>query len=151
LEGGAGADTLGGGAGADWLFGEAGNDTYLFDRGDGQDIVMEGDATPGNTDQLLFGATVNPIDLILSRQANDLRVAIYGSADQVTIQNWYSSPAEAQVEEFQAGNGQTLLSTQVDQLIQAMAAFSQQTGLTWEQGIAQQPQEVQTVLAASWQ
>jgi hypothetical protein len=44
-----------------------------------------------------------------------------------------------------------LLSTQVDQLIQAMAGFTQQTGLTWDQAIDQQPQEVQAVLAASWQ
>ena len=56
-----------------------------------------------------------------------------------------------QIETIQAGNGQTLLSTQVDQLIQAMAGFTQQTGLTWDQGIDQQPQEVQAVLAASWQ
>jgi hypothetical protein len=41
--------------------------------------------------------------------------------------------------------------TKVDQLIQAMAGFSTQTGLTWEQGIAQRPLEVQTILAASWQ
>jgi hypothetical protein len=45
----------------------------------------------------------------------------------------------------------TLLSTQVDQLIQAMAGFTAQTGLTWDQAIDQQPQEVQAVLAASWQ
>ena len=44
-----------------------------------------------------------------------------------------------------------LLSTQVDQLIQVMAGFTQQTGLTWDQAINQQPQVVQTVLAASWQ
>lgn len=51
-----------------------------------------------------------------------------------------------------AGNGQTLLSTQVDQLIQAMASFSLQTGLTWDQAIDQRPQDVQTVLAANgWQ
>jgi hypothetical protein len=36
------------------------------------------------------------------------------------------------VETIQAGNGQTLLSTQVDQLIQAMAGFTATTGLTWD-------------------
>ena len=45
----------------------------------------------------------------------------------------------------------TRLTTQVDQLIQAMATFTQQTGLSWDQAIEQQPQAVQTVLAASWQ
>jgi hypothetical protein len=29
--------------------------------------------------------------------------------------------------------------------------FTAQTGLTWDQGIEQQPQDVQAVLAASWQ
>ena len=68
----------------------------------------------------------------------------------MTIQNWYSG-ATNQAETIQAGNGQTLLSTQVDQLIQAMAGFTAQTGLTWDQAIDQRPQDVQTVLAASWQ
>ena len=44
-----------------------------------------------------------------------------------------------------------LLSIQVDQLIQAMAGFTQQTGLTWDQATDQRPQDVQNVLAASWQ
>ena len=39
-------------------------------------------------------------------------------------------------ETIQAGNDQNLLSTQVDQLIQAMAAFTHQSGLTWDQAIA---------------
>ncbi len=55
-----------------------------------------------------------------------------------------------QLEDLQAGNGQHLINTQVDQLIQAMASFSQQSGLSWDQAIDQRPQEVQAVLAASW-
>jgi hypothetical protein len=35
-------------------------------------------------------------------------------------------------------------------LIQAMASFSQQSGLSWDQAIDQRPQQVQAVLAASW-
>ncbi len=50
-----------------------------------------------------------------------------------------------------AGNGQQLLNTKVDQLIQAMASFSDQSGLAWEQAITQRPQEMQNILAASWQ
>ncbi len=98
----------------------------------------------------MFETTINPLDLILSRQANDLRVAVYGSTDQITIQDWYGGTSN-QVETLQGGNGQTLLNTQVDQLIQAMATFGAQTGLTWEQAIAQRPQDVQSILAASWQ
>ncbi|MGH7148197.1 MAG: calcium-binding protein, partial [Nitrospiraceae bacterium] len=97
------------------------------------------------------GTTINPLDLVISRQANDLRLTIHGSAERVTIQNWYNAQGANQIETLQAGNGQVLLSTQVDQLIQAMAGFSQQSSLTWDQAIDQQPQDVQNVLAASWQ
>ena len=157
LDGGLGNDTLAGGLGNDTLAGGLGNDTYLIGRSQGQDVISENDGA-GGSDVLLYGAlppfpgaTINPLDLVLSRQVNDLLIAIHGSTDSVTIQNWYSAPTTAQVETIQAGNGQTLLSTQVDQLIQAMASFSQQTGLTWDQALDQQPQNVQTVLAASWQ
>ena len=145
------ANTLTGNAAANQLAGGLGNDTYLLNHGEGQDLISENDGTVGNSDRLLYDATINPLDLVLSRQANDLRLAIHGSTDSVTLQNWYSAPTTAQVETIQAGNGQTLLSTQVDQLIQAMAGFTAQTGLTWDQAIDQQPQDVQTVLAASWQ
>ena len=92
----------------------------LVNRGDGRDTISENDSTLGNSDTFLYGAKINPLDLVLSRQANDLRIALHGTSEQVTIQNWYTSPATNQVETVQAGNGQTLLSAQVDQLIQAM-------------------------------
>jgi len=149
LAGGSGADQFTGGTGNDMLTGGSGNDLYNFARGDGQDTISDTDSTAGNQDRVLFGDTIDPLDVVLSRQANDLRLSVYGSSDQVTIQNWYAG-ATNQIETIQAGNGQMLLNTQVDQLIQAMAGFTQQTGLTWEQGIAQQPQQVEGILAASW-
>ncbi len=156
LTGNSAANVLTGGAGNDTLAGGLGNDTYRVDRGEGRDTISENDGTGGNSDVLLYGATINPLDLVLSRQVNDLRIAIHGSTDQVTVQNWYSAPTTAQVETIQAGNGQTLLSTQVDQLIQAMASFSQQTGLTWDAasaggGTPQDQAQFQGILAASWQ
>jgi len=149
LTGGSGADQFTGGTGNDMLTGGSGNDHYMFARGDGQDTISDTDSTSGNQDHVLFGETINPLDVVLSRHANDLRLAVYGSTDQVTIQNWYVG-ATNQIETVQAGDGQLLLNTQVEQLIQAMAAFTTQTGLTWEQGIAQQPQQVESILAASW-
>ncbi len=147
LTGADGNDTLRGSAGNDTLTGGNGNDTYLFARGDGQDFVRD---NSGTADKLLYDSGIDPLDLVISRQANDLRLAIHGSTDSVTIENWYTSSSN-RTEMIQAGNGQTLLNTQVNQLIQAMAAFTQQTGLTWDQGVDQRPQDVQAVLAASWQ
>jgi len=150
LTGNTGANTLDGGAGNDTLIGGTGNDTYVLNRGDGQDKISENDATPGNADTLLYGTGINPLDLVLSRQGNDLRLSVYGTTDQVTIQDWYGSTA-SQAENIWAGNGQHLLNNQVQQLIQAMASFTSQNGLTWYQVIAQRPQDVQTILAANWQ
>jgi hypothetical protein len=99
---------------------------------------------------MLFDSGIDPLDLVISRQANDLRIAIHDSSDQITVENWYTSSAN-RTETIQAGNGHTLLSTQVDKLIQAMASFTTFTGLTWDEGIDQRPQDVQAVLAASWQ
>ena len=62
----------------------------------------------------------------------------------------YACPRTNQIEDLQAGSGQHLLNTQVDQLLQAMASFSQQSGLTWDQALDQRPQDVQGVFAASW-
>jgi Ca2+-binding RTX toxin-like protein len=150
LLGGSGNDQLTGGTGNDLLRGGSGNDLYSFTSGDGQDTIWDNDATPGNSDKALYGTGINPIDLIINKQANDLRISIYGTTDQLMIQDWYTS-TNNQIETVQAGNGQQLLNTKVDQLIQAMATFGAQTGLTWEQAMAQRPQDVQNILAASWQ
>ena len=100
---------------------------------------------------MAFGAGINSFDLMLSRQADNLRIAVYGSADEVTVQNWFGG-AGNQIETIQAGNGQTLLSSQVNQLIEAMAGFSaNNNGMTWDQGLAAKPEDVQAVVAASWQ
>ena len=147
LSGANGNDTLRGGVGNDTVNGGSGNDMFLFGRGDGQDLVQD---NSGTADKVLYDGGINPFDLVISRQANDLRLTIHGSSDRITVQNWYLGTTN-QIETIQASNGQTLFNTQVDRLIQAMAGFSAQTGLTWDQAIDQRPQEVQAVLAASWQ
>jgi hemolysin type calcium binding protein len=131
------------------LTGSAGNDTYIYNRGGGHDTVVDSDVTAGNADKLQFGNSINPIDLTLTRNVNDLKLAIHGSADQVTIQNWFGGAAN-QTETIQAGNGSALVNTQVDQLIQAMVTYGASSGLTWDQAIDQRPDDVQTILAASW-
>ena len=152
ITGGAGGDTLDGGIDNDTLLGGTGNDTVLFGIGDGQDLVKD---NSGSADKLVFDGGIDPLDLVLSRQANNLQLAIHGSSDQITVQNWYTGSGN-RTETIQAGNGQTLLSTQVNQLIQAMAGFTTQTGLSWDAaidggGTVQQQADFQAILAANWQ
>jgi hypothetical protein len=127
-----------------------GNDTYLFARGAGQDVIRDLDFTTANRDTLAFAADLDPLDLIISRTSMSLRIAVQGSSDRVEVQSWYWGGVN-QVEVIRAGDGRQLLNTQVEQLIQAMASYSAQTGLTWEQAIAQRPEDVETILAAHWQ
>ena len=152
VNGGGGDDTLRGDLGNDTVNGGSGNDTFLFGSGDGQDLVKD---ISGSADKLLFDGGINPLDLVLSRQANDLRLAIHGSSEQITVQNWYTGSVN-RTETIQAGNGQTLLSTQVDQLIQAMAQFTTDTGLSWDAasggaGDPGQQAQFQGIIAANWQ
>ncbi len=145
LYGGNGDDVLIGGKGNDMLYGERGSDTYVFNHGDGEDTISEGG---GDADTVQF--EMNPLELIFSKSGSDLEIAVNGTADKATVQNWYSGSAY-QTEVFQASDGSRLLNTKVEQLIQAMATFGADNGMSWSDAIQQKPQEVQAVLAQYWE
>jgi Ca2+-binding RTX toxin-like protein len=149
LTGAAGNDTLDGGAGADTLVGGVGNDTYILGRGYGADIIQENDATAGNTDVARFLSGV-AIDQIWFQQSGaNLLVSIIGTSDQLTVQSWYTG-SQFHVEQFKTADNHTLLDTQVQNLVNAMAAFAPpaagQTTLPQNYADALNP-----VIAANWQ
>ena len=148
LTGAAGDDTLQGLAGNDTLAGGTGNDTYLLGLGYGAETVQENDATSGNTDLLRILEGVATDQLWFRRVSNNLEVSIIGTGDRATIGNWYTGN-QYKVEQFQTSDNQMLLNSQVDNLVQAMAAFSPpppgQTTLTPAQQSALSP-----VIAANW-
>jgi hypothetical protein len=156
LYGGDGNDLLDGGAGNDVLDGGRGNDTYLMYRGMGKDTIDDFDYTSGNTDTLQIGAGIS-VDQLWFRKTGiwDLEVGIIGTDDSMTIRSWDfwskgSSWENAQhVEQFKTADGKVLVDTQVNQLIQAMAAFAPppagQTTLPPDYQAALAP-----VLAANW-
>jgi Ca2+-binding RTX toxin-like protein len=128
LDGQAGDDTLDGGTGDDTLTGGAGNDVYWFERGDGQDVIVNGDADSLTTDRLHFADLSVPEDLWLGRAENDLVVSLLGSVDQIRLTNWYTDAA-SQLDQFSIGDGRTLDRSAVDQLVSAMAGFTGTDGL----------------------
>lgn len=148
LRGGIGNDTLAGGDGDDTLIGETGSDTYTVLRGGGVDTLQENDVTAGNTDVLQFQGDVNANQLWFRKAGNDLEVSVIGTADKVTVSNWYLGAAY-HVEQIKSGDGKLLQDTQVDKLVQAMAAFAPpaagQTTLAANYQAALAP-----VLAANW-
>jgi Ca2+-binding RTX toxin-like protein len=122
LIGNSGANTLAGGTGNDTLSGGLGNDTYKFGKGDGVDLVLESDATAGNIDTLLLGPGVAQQNLWMSRVGTDLRIAIMGTSDQIIVSNWYGG-SQYQVEQIKTAEGRTMLNSDVDRFVQAMASF----------------------------
>ncbi|MBF0138610.1 MAG: hypothetical protein HQL65_20475, partial [Magnetococcales bacterium] len=74
-----------------------------------------------------------------------------GNGDQVQISNWENGTAN-QVEQIKLGDGNVLVNTQVDLLIQAMATFSaEHNGISWDQSLTQYAEETHAILASHWQ
>ena len=123
LTGAAGNDTLDGGAGGDTLAGGTGNDTYLLNSGSGSDTINENDSTSGNTDVLRLGSGVAAEQIWFRQVGSSLEVSIIGTADKSTISSWYTGSAY-HVEQFKTAGGKTLLDSQVQNLVSAMASFA---------------------------
>ena len=145
LNGNDGNDTLVGDLGDDVLNGGSGNDTYQFSTGDGSDIINDS----SGSDDLTFGSGIAKEDLWFSRSGYDLLVSTVGEDDQVTVKNWYNN-TQNQVEEITTSAGDILHNNQVDQLVQAMAAFSPDSSGSISLTEDEQNQ-LTPVIASAWQ
>jgi len=144
------SDTLDGGAGNDILIGGNGNDTYRFGASSGTDLIQENDSTVGNTDVLAIATGIDNSQLWFRHIGNDLEMSVIGTSDKTTVKDWYLSTAN-HVEQFKTTDGaKTLLDSNVQNLVNAMAAFAPPAA-----GQSTLPQNYQTalapVIAANWQ
>ena len=72
-----------------------------------------------------------------------------GENNVVDIKSWNQN-GESRIEAFSAGNS-VISDTSVEQLIQAMATFSTDNGgISWEQALLDQPNDVHAIVAAHW-
>ena len=117
-----GNDSLDGGSGGDYLSGGSGSDTYHFGRGSEHDTISNYD-TSGGDDRVLFDAGVAMDQIWFSRNGYSLEVRIVGESAYSTISNWYSSAAY-QLDAFELADGSTLMASQVENLVSAMAGFA---------------------------
>ena len=88
--GGTGIDYIYGEAGDDLLEGKEGADTYYFNLGDGADTIYDFDYNTSNIDRVIFGAGIDPADVVASRVEDDLVLTIIGTTDKVTIERYFS-------------------------------------------------------------
>lgn len=80
----------------------------------------------GGTDRLDILAGVTEDQIWLRQVDNNLELSVIGTTDRLTINGWYASPSR-QIESFRLADGQALLASQVQQLVDAMAAFAPPT------------------------
>jgi Ca2+-binding RTX toxin-like protein len=149
LTGNSADNQLAGDAGNDILKGGLGNDTYVVARGDGADTLIDTDRTAGNTDVLRFLSGVSRDQLWFTHEGSNLRVSIIGTGTSVTISNWYAGTAN-RVEQICTSDGaSTLLSRNVENLVNAMAALGARpvgaTSLT-----SAEHARLDAVIAANW-
>lgn len=148
LNGGEGNDILDGVGGNDSLYGGSGNDTYLFGRGYGSDYLAENDSTAGNSDLLQLNEGISVDQLWFSKSNNDLKVAVIGTTDSVTVSNWFLG-SQYHVEQLKTADGKTLLDSQVQNLVVAMSSLTPpaagETTLS-----ADYHSKLDAVIAANW-
>ncbi len=133
-----------GGKGNDQIYGSAYDDTYLFNQGDGQDVIHE----YGGKDKLIFGENISENDIWLSKKGQDLELSFTANDDKVTVANWFSGTTY-HIEEITTASGKTLKDSQVQALVESMAAFSPPSSGQSILTPAQQHQ-LDVVIAASW-
>ncbi|MHB1124547.1 MAG: calcium-binding protein [Ramlibacter sp.] len=113
-------DRITGGPGDDTLAGGAGADTYLFNRGDGSDLLADGDAAAGAGDTLRFGEGITPEEVRALRNGNDVTLVL--GSDQATLKSYFGGGADA-VEQIVFADGTQW--TQQDVLAAVAAGESQ--------------------------
>lgn len=161
LLGGSGDDAINGGEGDDYIIGDTGADTftaskgfdiYKFGFGDGQDSYSGSNQSDlKNSDVFVMEDDVRKESIWFERVDNDLVLRLLGSEDSIRFSGWYqSNAAEKSVLGFQAGEN-LLYSTDVSQLVSAMASFEPNDGST-AYGVrgSELPDPVKVAVDSAW-
>ncbi len=144
-----GDDLIEGGGGKDNISGYSGNDSYLYSANDGRDSINNySENWLADKDVLIFEG-LNISSLWFTQNGDDLVIDHIGSADQITIDDWFLGDAYI-VDEIHA-SGQVLYANQVQQLIDAIAGFGVEEPSSLSDLTQQQQDEFNTAIAAVWQ
>ncbi len=148
LRGEGGDNFIHGGRGSNVLYGGAGSDTYFFERGDGHDRIVERARDPGEG-TLLLGEDIAADQLWFRQDGRDLTVEVIGTDDRVTVDAWFGPQGET-LDQVELSSGEVLTASEVNNLVQAMAAFDP-PGAD-ETAIPEAYREqLQPVVASAWQ
>ena len=145
-----GDDIIYGGKGDDILNGGAGCDTYVFNIGDGNDIVYDHHTYSSDVrnDRIKFGEGITADSVNVRREENNL-ILEYGSGDSVTVKDHFKSTFSS-IEYVEFSNGNIVTNTQIDKLIQAMASFEADNGMTWNEAVEKNDTRATDIINEMW-
>lgn len=145
--GGAGNDVIYTGEGNDSIIGGDGNDIYKFAEGDGGDIISD---TSG-TDKITFDSTVYKENVAVFMDASNNLFLDYGSTTG-TSQIGVVNQATNTIELVESADGYYLSNTAINQLIQDMAAYATQEGISFTcVEDVKANANLMTMVASTWQ
>ncbi|NKB37462.1 MAG: hypothetical protein GKR93_09880 [Gammaproteobacteria bacterium] len=139
-----GDDILTGAAGNDILLGGIGDDIYQFSPGDGLDLIND---TAG-VDAINYSG-VDYDQLWLWQDSDDLRIGVRDTSDWITVKDWYLTGSDNIEAINSIDDSFTLVETQVQQLVQAMAIFDVQAAGNLNVSQAD-VDSVQSAIAVAW-
>lgn len=150
LDGGIGDDILIGGSGNDYLAGGYGNDYYIFEKGHGQDIIIEETPLSGEMNTIAFTDYASN-ELWFKMDYSGLTISHIGTSDSITIRNWDKN-FNSEHFNINTANGKQIGSNQIKQLIDAMANFEVDIDSISSQETASQMQQFmqQANIAVYW-
>lgn len=99
---GPGSDSLLGGSGTNRLYGGLGDDYYTYDiYGEGHDLILDFDPTPGNIDTLIVSESLEEFGPF-ERYQDDLLIGLHGKPAVITVRHFFLDSA-FRIERFRFG------------------------------------------------
>ncbi|MGN0607182.1 MAG: calcium-binding protein, partial [Oscillospiraceae bacterium] len=103
----------------------------------------------GKSDKIIFGEGISAENIVFSKSENNLLINFVGTDDSITINNQYYN-IYYQIENFSTSDGRIITNTQVNQLIQAMASFEEDTGMDWAEAIEHGNETATDIVSQMW-
>ncbi len=112
-----GDDTIYSKKGDDVIVNFEGNTTYLFNKGDGNDVIMD----YAGQDKIQFGSGIATNDVKFVRNNKDLIISVNDMNDSLTILNWFENDLY-KIEEIKFADGTLISSSDILDLISVNVA-----------------------------
>ncbi|MBX0311454.1 MAG: hypothetical protein JHC31_06710, partial [Sulfurihydrogenibium sp.] len=132
LYGGDGNDVLIGGPGNDYLEGGRGNDTYIFNKGDGQDTIVNDKYWDGywnGLGTLKFGEGITKDGIVFFKDNNDLIIG-YSNNDFVKVLDQFKGKNYG-IEKIEVKDGYYITRSDIENIVNAMIDFTNDKGMSY--------------------